>query len=60
MTRFNILEAIAYNKLILVLGPVAIIIVFTEIKYLIMSFIKKKDIGESLLLKLYMCIRVNF
>ena len=60
MTRLNIAEAIAYNKLILVLGPVAIIILFTEIKYLIISFIKKKDTGESLLLKLYMYIRVGF
>ncbi|MGL4656488.1 MAG: DUF2752 domain-containing protein [Sarcina sp.] len=57
MTRFNFREAIEYNKLILFLGPFAIVMLFTEVKYLVTSLIKRKDTGKSLLLKFYIGIQ---
>lgn len=60
MTRLNILEAIEYNKLILILGPFTIIMLITEVKYLIVSLIKGKDKGNSLLLKFYIGLKEYF
>ena len=60
MTRFNIAEAISYNKMILVLGPFTVIMLISEIKYLICSLIKKKDDGSSLLLKFIIFIKEFF
>ena len=57
MTRLNIIEAIEYNKMILVLGPFSVIMVITEFKYLINSCRIKKDDGSSLLLKMFMYIK---
>ncbi|MGL4761153.1 MAG: DUF2752 domain-containing protein [Sarcina sp.] len=57
MTRLNLVKAIKYNKMILVLGPFAILMLISELKYLIYSFKKKKDDGSSLLLKIFAYIR---
>ncbi|MGL5575181.1 MAG: DUF2752 domain-containing protein [Sarcina sp.] len=60
MTRLNIIEAIVYNKLILILGPFIITMLVTEIKYLITSLIGNSDNGKSLFLKFYIGVKELF